>query len=127
MNRMDDEFTYNLNELIDYHLVAIGYKGESFGIYTMEDIQGGNHTFSLEAKSLMDVDTILSKFSKNNLIPNLKEELDYLKIEAREQIRSKAFILNETLRRNILPYVFPCLSETMTEKRKGSIEIERTN
>jgi hypothetical protein len=124
MNRLENGFTYNLNELIDYDLVAIGYKGSSFGIYTQKDIQYGNYSFPLEVKSQTDVDIILSSFSKNSLIPSLAQELDYLKIEAREQIRSNDFSLNETLRRNILPYAFPCLPKGAAEKPRGSIKIE---
>jgi hypothetical protein len=123
MKRIDNEFTYNLNELIDYDLVAIGYKGESLGICIQKEIHDGSHTLSLETKSSVEADKILSSFSKTNLIPNLSEELNYLRIEVHEQTRSKTFTVNETLRRNILPYVFPCLSPLNVNKG-GSIQIE---
>ncbi len=124
MNRIENKFTYNLNELIDYDLVAIGYKGASFGIFAQNDIQDGNHTFSLETKSPSEADKILTSFSENSLIPSLTEELNYLRIEAHEQIRNKNFNLNEALRRNIIPYVFPCLREDRVTNTRASIDIE---
>jgi hypothetical protein len=123
MNCNESGFTYNLNGLIDYDLVAIGYKGESFGIFTQNAIRAGSHTLSLETKLLNEADKILASFSKNSLIPSLSEELNYLRIESREQTRSKTFTVNETLRRNILPYVFPCLTPVNVNQR-GSIQIE---
>jgi hypothetical protein len=108
MKQADSTFSYSLNELIKYKMVAIGYIGETMYVQTKDQLVAGRHQIELQLKSEEEVQAILSAVAVNTSSNWLLDEYKNVKAEIQENKRIAKFNISEKLRRDIWTYVFPC-------------------
>lgn len=111
MKQVDSTFSYSLNELIKYKMMAIGYIGERMYVQTMDQLVAGRHQIELQQKPEEEVRAIFSNVAVNASSNWLLDEYKNVKAEIQENRRIAKFNISEKLRRDIWPYVFACGSE----------------
>ncbi len=108
MNRIDNSFRYNLNELLNYKMVAVGYKGDETGIYEIKRMANGETHIKLVFEPSEKVAAIFQSISKKSGSDNFGNELDYLMAESKEIRRLAAFNIQQKQREQVWRVVYPC-------------------
>lgn len=104
MNETSAGFNQKLNELIQYSVVTIGFKGEKIYSQVMPNGKPGTHQISLTETS---ADQIRQHFSLGQAA-SLDEEIQFQIFEQKENIRVQKFKDWEKLTQRIGHWVFPC-------------------
>lgn len=111
------EGTYNekLNELLDYHLVVLAYKGEQAFYFSQNDIEAKSYdNVQLTAISENELDKVLKQFG-NKKKEDISQELDYLLFEQKESKRQKELQDMQAFRYKIECAIFPCYERAVLE------------
>jgi hypothetical protein len=105
----DGVFRENLNELMLYKLVCIGYKGEESFYFSQDNVKPGSTVVSLKKSTNEEIRNNVSKLSSRKQSKAMHDELSYIafeKAEAKRQVEIRK--INELTNR-IRPVIFPCM------------------
>ena len=108
-----DDGTYNekLNELIDYNLLVIGYKGEEQYVFSEEGIEPGSVTAYPSLRAKGEVDALIRRLASTDTAKDLQTAFDYRLFQKdRDERRAKRLAKQEE-ERAIWKSIF-CISET---------------
>ncbi len=101
-----------LNDLIDYNLVAIAYKGKQGYISAKNPIVGNDKiTLSLEAMSDKELKRMINKHAKSIELRDIKEDVVHRRFLIRDNIRVQKNKNLRNLERELRPIIFPCRME----------------
>jgi len=116
MNKTNDEFSENLNELITYNLAIVGFKGSKTFYYEEKAVRSQTKTIDLkEVDENYLVARINGSFTlsqQNDFLANL----DYQKLEVKEIGRQKKIKENLLLRDKLYYIIYPCHGDYVSGK-----------
>lgn len=96
-------FTGKLNELLQYDVVCIGYRGENMFLFSAEDVASKDYThISLKPGELGQV-------KKKAAVEGLQREAAFLLFDVRDEQRQKKNRDRELFMSKIIPVIFPCV------------------
>ena len=109
LNEKDSVFTENLNELMDYSLICLGYIADQPYYFEKRSIEATNY-YDLQLDVISDdkLNKKLGKFDSNKM-DDLFNELAYIRFEIDEEKRMTKIENKARLRNKIRPVIFPCL------------------
>jgi len=102
-------YTEKLNELMQYTLVCIGYKGEQAFLYTEANVKPGDDAgIRLAAISQGELERALQKASRGTQAPDMQRELKYFLFESQDLKRRKDNEALLALIWRVAIVIFPC-------------------
>lgn len=109
MKQDGKQFKQKLNELMNYHLIAIAYKGEQAYFYSAKKITPGSLSVGLKAinKAAMkrQINALCMRQSQTDLLSDLKFE----SFRAKDDVRQKRNEERYVFRNRLKPIIFPCM------------------
>lgn len=109
MKNNGTNFTENLNELIEYNLLVIGFKGDKYFYADQHDVKPQSYSFNLNEIREQDLNGLTRSYSdlKGKQI-DLAKELRYQVFEQKENIRQVKKKEMEDFRMKVMSVIFPC-------------------
>jgi len=111
----ENGFQENINELINYHAVVIGYRGEQLYLAHTKDIQAGINDFTLQAASTEDLQTAMTSMNRGKQGTELGIELlqraNLHRLEQETVVAQSALEFHESIREVVLQCYVPVLDE----------------
>jgi hypothetical protein len=108
-------FKENLNSLLHYDAIAIGYKETQAYFYQQVSLQPGQYTFKLSPISENELKVLLKKYSTSKS-KEFKTELEYQLFEQQEMIREIQLRKEQEFRWKVMASIFHCEGEGMWSK-----------
>lgn len=110
INGADGKYSENLNELMKYDLVCIGYKDEQPYFYSQKEIQAKDYSnIKLSIIEKDELNRRLNIVSSENQSKALRKENDYFQFEIIDIKRQKRNMALRELTQRIRPVIFPCI------------------
>ncbi len=109
MNNAGNVFKENLNELINYDLVVLGFKGKDVYFKQIADVKSGEKTVTLEISSQVNVDALLKNYTYSQTETDFTRELKYQVFEQQEEIRQTAIKNREEITWKLKQTIYPCM------------------
>lgn len=81
-------FSEQLNDLLTYRAVIVGYRGEQAWVYTQPDVKPGQYS-DIRLTSVNNLDSVLLQVSSFGQATELRREQQYFRFERKEQRRRK--------------------------------------
>ncbi len=101
-------FKENLNELMNYTIIAIGFKGNSTYYHEIKLAKAQAYAIDLSSISAKDLDEKLNVNFPLNQQQDLSKDINYQLFEAKENSRSLKIQQREEIRYRLERVVFPC-------------------
>jgi hypothetical protein len=89
INGSGGKFSENLNDLMSYDLVCIGYKGEQPFLYSKKEINPGTYSVELIQTDQRQLDRELKRAGPSSQTRGIKKEIEFLKYEIKDRIRQQ--------------------------------------
>lgn len=102
------KFRENLNEIINYDLVVLGFKGKDIYFKQLLNVKPGEKSVTLDASNQMDVDFLLKSYSSSQRETDFTQELKYLALEQKENVRQRAIVKREEIAWRLKQVIYPC-------------------
>ncbi len=104
-----NRYSETLNELYEYDVLCIGFKGEENFIHHIKKADPKDYgSVKLKRIGKMQLEKKLYAIEDYSVQRNLKEDLAYQKFDIKEQKRMEKQMAKEQLRNEMLTVVFPC-------------------
>ncbi|MBL4586241.1 MAG: hypothetical protein JKX84_04165, partial [Flavobacteriales bacterium] len=111
-----DHYSETLNELYEYDVLCIGFKGDENFIHHIKKAQPKNYgKVKLKRINKMALEKKLYAITDYSVQRNLKEDLAHQKFDIKEQKRMEKLMAKEQLRNEMRVVVFPCSPQFFTE------------
>lgn len=107
----------NINALIQYKLVCVGYKQEHAFVCINDQAAAGAYNIHLQPVSNDGLEKMLNNITGDSSAAELQRELLYLAFEAEEQKRRQRVLVIYNLRDELLPFIYPCWRYTAPRRR----------
>ncbi len=111
LQKENNQYAYSCNELIDYSVLFIAYKGDQPYYQKIESAKAMTYEITLQSISQNELEMKLSLLDKKSGRSNFKRELDFILSQQQEQKRKKAYQANRDLMRALAPCIFPLFAE----------------
>lgn len=108
MKSSGNGFKENLNELMNYSIVTIGFKGNSTYYSEIKHAKAQAYTISLASIKETELKNKLSKAFPLNQEQDLTQEINYQLFDLKETVRQNKIKSREEIRNRLYPIVFPC-------------------
>lgn len=112
MREMRDGFRENLNELIEYNMVCVGFNGDERGFFSVEQVEPGKIDIALGSISNTELENSLASLCKQRDKNDLLEDLAYQSFEIADAQRRLYNNEIRQIRRVLYRTVFRCSSIT---------------
>lgn len=123
MEKSAEGFTEKLNELMEYKLVCIGYKGEAAFYYSQDNVKPGNVSVSLIKASNDVIRDNMNKLSSRSQSTAMNAELDFMDFEKKDAERKAMVLKVQVLTAKVQPVVLPCYAIEAAPARADSLRI----
>lgn len=110
MKSSGNGFKENLNELMNYSIVTIGFKGNSTYYSEIKHAKAQAYTISLASIKETELKNKLNKTFPLNQQQDLTQEINYQLFDLKETVRQNKIKKREEIRSSLYPIVFPCAS-----------------
>ncbi|MEM9022888.1 MAG: hypothetical protein AAGB22_04055, partial [Bacteroidota bacterium] len=107
-NREGEEFTQKLNELLNYHLIAIGYKDDTTYFHAVRDIAPGARTFSLALTPTAAMKGRINVLCRWQTETDLYNDIAFQRFALKDRKRQLKNLEVRALRERLYPVIFPC-------------------
>ncbi|NQY09707.1 MAG: cytochrome c [Flavobacteriales bacterium] len=104
-----NRFSKPLNELLDYNVICIGYKGEEAFSSSIESVEPGENWVDLEPILDNDLEVKIRKLCTNRAGRDMRADMAFEKFQIKEQARKKRNEHIVDLRGKLHPLIFPCM------------------
>jgi hypothetical protein len=105
----EGKYTEKLNELINYGLVCIGYKGEQAYFYSQESVQSKGYTdIKLTAIRKEYLEGQLQYTGRLVKVSLMTKQMDYFQLQAIDLKRQQRNMALEELTHKVQSAIFPC-------------------
>jgi hypothetical protein len=113
-------FSERLNELMQYDLVCIGYKGEQVFFYSQEKVRAGNYShILLQPIGAAGLDVELSKRGSGRQAEDIKQENVFLLFDRQDRKRRQRNEALQELRVKVIKGFYKCaLIEEPTDQNQ---------
>lgn len=101
-------FKEKLNELLNYSIITVGFKGSKTFYYEMNNAKAQDYSISLTAIKTKDLDKKLNAAFPINQKKDLLKDLAYQQFDLGEVKRQKKIQQREEIRYRLARVVFPC-------------------
>lgn len=111
-------FTEKLNELINYSVVTVGFKGNSAYYHTIENAKA--QSYNIELASIKQ-DDLNKKFNNSfglNPDTDFAKEINYQIFETKEAARKLKIKQREEVQNRLTPVIFPCSHPAQSDTLK---------
>ena len=109
VKKENNVYKEKLNDLIEYNLVAIAYKGKQGYVAAQKPVTGNEKvTFNLKAKSDQELKKIINRHSKRIELNDIKEDVIHSRFLIRDNVRVQKNKNLRNLERELRPIIFPC-------------------
>lgn len=109
MTQNGNKYSEKLNELFEYDVMCIGFKGEKSFIHHIKKAKPKDYgSVTLEHITEMELEKLLHRVKDYSVQRNLKEDLAYQKFDIKERKRVQKLVAREQLRYQMYAVVFPC-------------------
>lgn len=115
-------FKENLNELIKYSVVIVGFKGNSAYYHVIENAKTQVYSIELASIEQAELDKKLNGSFGLNAGTDLTREINYQLFETKEVARKKQIKDREELRYRLSSAVFPCYKPYVSPEEKLRLE-----
>ena len=121
LSEVNNGFKENLNELLNYKSIVIGFKGETLYGTEINSVKPGQITVVLKKAS----SAILSKFDSgnSNALNNVLNDVNYQAFEQKETTRKATIAKREEIESRLWPVVFPCGQPPSPPAQQALIEM----
>jgi hypothetical protein len=89
INGTGGKFSENLNGLMTYDLVCIGYKGKQALLYSKKEINPGTYSVELIQTDQRQLDRELKRSGPSSQIRGIRKEIEFMKYEIKDRIRQQ--------------------------------------
>jgi cytochrome c2 len=120
-------FEEQLNELVIYKLVCLGYKGEDSFYFSQDNVKPGNISVSLKKSSNTEISDNINRLNNRDHSKAMNDELSFMAFEKEEAKRQQMIISINELTNMIRPVIFPCsegLKDTVMISENDSINVK---
>ncbi len=115
MNQTSNAYSEKLNELFEYDVMCIGFKGDESFIHHIRSAEAKDHgTVTLSHIASTELEKLLYTVKDYSVQSNLKEDLAYQRFNVNEQKRVEKRMVKEQLRNEMFSVVFPCDSRKLS-------------
>ncbi len=97
-----------LNELMNYSIVVIGYKGNSTYYKEIKNAKAQAYAIDLVKTDGAELDKKLNASFPLNIQSDLLKDIDYNTFDLKETVRQNKVKNREQVRKRLLPVVLPC-------------------
>lgn len=102
-------FIEQLNELMKYKMVCLGFRGDSLYFSEVENVESKVYEgIALQAIDEKVLDQKLNSLKNLNQLEGIVKEVDYWKSELKEERREKKETDRRKFRRKVMRVIFPC-------------------
>lgn len=120
MTQSGNKYSEKLNELFEYDVMCIGFKGEDSFIHHLKKAEPKDYgAVTLEYIPETELEKLLYRVKDYSVQRNLKEDLAYQKFDIKEQKRVAQRLKREQLRSEMYAVVFPCSSQMFYANELG--------
>jgi cytochrome c551/c552 len=114
MNQNGNAYSEKLNELFEYDVMCIGFKGDESFIHHIRSAEAKDHgSVTLSHIASTELEKLLYTVKDYSVQSNLKEDLAYQRFNVNEQKRVEKRMVKEQLRNEMFSVVFPCDSRKL--------------
>ncbi len=110
LNQSNGLYSYSCNELVDYKLVYIAYKGKQAYLYSLDKAKQGRYVPMLVPIGENELKDFLNSFDTTTSASNFEMELSFVQSEIKWKEHDKRYKLNQVLLRKLWPTVYPCVN-----------------
>lgn len=121
LDKIENQYTYSLNQLADYNLVCIGYFGKQAFIFSKKKIESGDMTISLLEVDKNSLNQKIKDFSFSGNI-EIGKDLEYQDFIYRDNQRRIRNAGRRLFRYTIYNTIFPCGRFNRAFNNQPSIE-----
>jgi cytochrome c2 len=108
VKKSNGKYAENLNELIKYDLVAVGYKNKQIFYQLKNNLQPGTYSMDLVKSDIGTVNDLLGSIGNQQVKADLKQALDYSIFQLADQERKNRYNQVVADREVLRPVIFPC-------------------
>jgi hypothetical protein len=109
MQKNGKSYEYKFNHLLNYEIVAVGYKGDEVFVHHIDQVDPpAGFTFSLEKSTERELKKLLKSNGSKKERKDLIEDLDFEKFKIKDEKRKRNFLQREMSRQRIREVVLPC-------------------
>lgn len=108
MKQEETVFKEKLNELLNYSIVTVGFKGSKTFYHTMRNVKAQAYSVALDAIEASALDKKLSAAFPLNQQKDLLKDITYQLFDMGETKRQEKIRKREEIRNRLYPVIFPC-------------------
>lgn len=108
MKNTENGFKENLNELMNYSIITIGFKDEKTFYNEIKSAKAQAYTIELNPIKAYDLDKKLNQCFPLNQQADIMKDINYQLFDLKETIRTNKIKRREEVRNRLYPVVFPC-------------------
>jgi cytochrome c2 len=110
MNNTTNVFKEKLNELMNYSIITVGFKGAKTFYNEIKSAKAKPYTVDLASIKSSDLDKKLNASFPLNQQTDILKDINYQLFDIKENARQKQIQRREELKNRLYPIVFPCAS-----------------
>lgn len=113
----NDLFKEQLNQLMKYKMVCLGFKGDKLYFSEVENVESKEYDdIILQEIDERGLDRKLNSLKNLNQLEGIVKEVDYWKSELQEERRMKKETDRRIFRVKVMRVIFPCIQNPLDEK-----------
>jgi hypothetical protein len=110
MKNTGNIFKENLNELMNYSIITVGFKGDKTYVNEIKSVKAQAYSVDLTAIKSADLDKKLNASFPLNQQTDILKDINYQLFDIKETARMTKIKHREDIRNRLYPVVFPCAS-----------------
>lgn len=124
MKNSGTKFIENLNELMNYSIITVGFKGNKTFYNEIKSAKANPYTIDLSFIKSSDLDKKLNQSFLLNQQTDIMKDINYQLFDIKETARQKQVQRREEVRSRLYPVVFPCAIPSLQTATIDSLDFE---
>ncbi len=114
MKNAGNLFKENLNQLMSYSIIAVGFKGDKTFYNEIKSAKAQSYSIDLTLVKSSDLDRKLNTSFPLNQKADILKDINFQLFDIKETVRQKQIQKREQIRSRLFPMVFPCGAQQPT-------------
>ncbi|MGZ4049506.1 MAG: hypothetical protein ACXVNN_09090, partial [Bacteroidia bacterium] len=115
VEKKNENFEEQLNELMVYKMVCIAYKGEESFYFSQDNVRPGSLNVSLTKTTNAIIQNNVNQLSNHGQVKAMNDELNFFAFEKEEAKRQVELAKINELTNKITPVILPCIASEVTD------------
>jgi len=116
MKNTGNIFKENLNELMNYSIITVGFKGSKTFYNEIKSAKAQAYTVDLVSIKSSDLDKKLNASFPLNQQTDIMKDINYQLFDIKESARQKQIQRREEIRNRLYPIIFPCVNMAASQE-----------